>query len=343
MLTFGDALDDPGIIRVISYAPRSEDAKQLINSSIRRFMRRGDFSGSLVPIYVCMRGGCVVWPRYVQTVRALAPCNGNVKPENMWGSFLPRDMGAPWRQGLRWSTHRDCSAAMIQQGRSSVYQDIQGDGRLVRVYSRCNQDQQKFVTLFGIDNNDQPLQHLDISTNTWLPGLPIEILQPFGSTSVYVRRIDYVLVDEIECPINLYGYYAAGDVLEDIAQYDPGDTRPSFERTKIKMGGFDGGLGVGGGCSAQSCCRTGINALVKLRWFQCRYDTDLIIIDNLDALKLMIQAQKFGEAGDRQNSKAFEADAIAELNLQLRDESPDDQFQATNQVFGDRSFQNKCF
>lgn len=340
MLTFGDAKNDLGIQRIASYGPDSLDFAQLINSSVRRFMRRGDFPGSLVPIYVCMRAGCVVWPRYVQTVRALAPCNTNVKPENMWGGFLPRDMGAPWRQGLRWATGRECSAAMINTGRSSVYQDVQGDGRLIRVYSRCNQDQQKFITVFGTDNNDQPLQHLDISTNAWLPGLPIEILQPFGSSNTFVRHIDYVLVDDIECPINVYGYYAAGDVLEDIAQYDPGDTRPSFERTRIQLAGQQN---FGGSCSGQACCRTGVNALVKLRWFECKFDTDLIIIDNLDALKLMVQSQKFSEAGDRDNAKLYEADAIAELNLQLRDESPDDQFLATNQVFADRSFQNQMF
>jgi hypothetical protein len=346
MLTFGDVKQDRGIMRIAGFAPDSLDFAQLVNASTRMFMRRGDFPGTLQPIYVCMRGGCVVWPRYVQTVRALSPCNANVKAENMWGSFLPRDKGAPWRQGLRWTTGRDCSAAMINQGRSSVYQDIQGDGRYLRAYNRFNLDNGKTMLVFGTDNNGQPLTHFDVTSNAWYPGIQLVFGAPYVQSTIFVRSIDYVLLPDIQGPINFYAYYAAGDVLEDLAQYDPGDTRPSFERTRIQLPGYAGTGGVGvspGGCQSQTCCRSGVNALVKLRFFPVRYDTDLIPIDNLDALKIMIQAQRFGEAGDIENKRLFQADAINELNNQLRDESPDDQFVAANEVFADRSFQNHCF
>lgn len=87
----------------------------------------------------------------------------------------------------------------------------------------------------------------------------------------------------------------------------------------------------------------GVTALVKLRFIPAVHPTDLVIIDNLDALKLIFQAEKFGEAGDRANRKMYQMDAIEDLNRQLETDSPDDQFVANNTPFGPAVFTNQCF
>jgi hypothetical protein len=338
MLTFGDVKTDTGILNVSRYAPDSPEFADLLLAVVRRAMRRGDFSGTLIPIYVCARAGCVVWPSFVSSVRAVSNCGGTFETQNMWGSFLPRSMGSPWRHGQNWFRGPELERAMVSQGRSSVYQDIQGEGRLVRAYYRCNKDLGKTITIFGTDNGGQMLQHVDALGNI-LPGVVLTLAAPFASTSVYVRHIDYVLLDEMDCPVNLFAYNATTNLLEDIAQYEPGETRPSFDRTRITIPTFFGsGLGIsGGGCATGTCggTKSGLNALVKIRYPQrFRFDTDLVPIDNLDAIKLLIQSIKFGEAGDRTNAKEFEADAVFELNRQLEDDNADSDFAASNEVFG---------
>lgn len=84
-------------------------------------------------------------------------------------------------------------------------------------------------------------------------------------------------------------------------------------------------------------------ALVKLKHIDAQVPTDLLVIDNIDAFVLEIQATKSREAGDIESMRMFQASAIEELNRQLEDESPDDQFSAINNVFGGASFSNSCF
>jgi hypothetical protein len=339
MLTLRDLKDDRGVRRIANTDPDGPDFLEQVNQAIRRAMRRGDFPGTLVPIYLCVRAGCVVWPDYVQDVRALAWCGGDFKAENMWGGFLPRGRGMSWRGGLNWVRGGDCQRYMVAQANSSVYQDIQGDGRYVRAYYRCNQDLNKTITIFGTDNNGQVLQHLD-TNNNYVPGLVLALAAPWASTSTYVRKIDYVILDSMQCPVNLYAYNASANVLEDLAQYEPGETRPSFHRTQITMPG-----NILGGQSCGSCCpgKTGVTALVKLRFKPLKFDTDIAFIDNVEAIKYLIQSERFGEAGDRGNAQAYLADAIAELNRQLEDEEPDTAFPAVNDVFAGATFNNRCF
>lgn len=332
MLTFEDVKNDRGIKTIAGVCPSSSDFADLVNSAVRRAMRRGDFVGTLQPIYLCMRAGCVVWPRYVGQVRKLGWCRVPITPVNMWGSFLPTAANAPWRAGCHWMMPAN---AMVDQGHTSVFQDVMGEGRLIRAYARCNQDYGKTVTIFGIDNDGQPLQHQNATTKDWEMGQILTLQQTYASTSSFVRRIDYILKDETQCPINLYAYNATTLLLEEIGQYDPGETRPSFSKSKITMPWVN----CGGTCGTSR----GISALVKLRFIPVKYDTDLVLIDNLEALKYLIQSCKFGEAGDRNNAKAFEADAIQELNRQLEDEFPDDQMPNENHVFAGANFTNQCF
>lgn len=341
MMTLLDCKQDRQLQRISGYCPDSADFIDLVNSSVRRALRRGDFMGTVVPIYLCVRSGCVTWPRYVQNVRALSWCGHNIQPKNMWGDFLPRESHHCWRQGISWCCGGQCQSAMVDGGRTSVFQDIQGEGRLIRAYARCNDDYGKTLTFFGQDNNGQDLLTV-LPDGTRVPGIILTLGAPFASSAVFVRHIDYVLKDETVCPVNVFAYWAAENVLEDIAQYDPGETRPSYQRTKLRMP-----WAMFGSCapSSNTCCDTnrGVAALVKLAFIPARFDTDLVIIDNIEALKLLFQSCKFGEAGDRQNSKLFEADAIAELNRDLENNYPDEQFVADNQIFGGHTFTNHCY
>ena len=84
-------------------------------------------------------------------------------------------------------------------------------------------------------------------------------------------------------------------------------------------------------------------ALVKLAFIPVKYPSDLVIIDNIEAIKAIVQSLKLRESNDFQNAIAAEADAIRELNRQLEDESPDEQFSAVTHPIGKCSFTNQCF
>src|SRR6266576_2340714 len=173
MLTLGDTQVDKGMLSVNSFCPTSDEFIDLINSATRRLARRGDWFETVVPIFVCVYQGCIVWPRYVGQVRKLNICNRPVSVNNLWYSFLTGlhgDIGAGngwsgWGGVGGWdgragyggwmSGWRGAQLGLNNLGTSPVLQDAMGDGRTVRSYTRCNADLGKTTTIFGTDNNGQ--------------------------------------------------------------------------------------------------------------------------------------------------------------------------------------------
>lgn len=334
MLTFLDVQNSP-VQKVGGCDPASSEFADVVNEAIRRLLRRGDWAGTVVPMQTCVRRGCVVWPRYVGQVRKLNWCRRSwscggeriVPVENIWYRFIEPSHDY-WREYGRLGN----DAVALAGARAPTYNTIFGDGRLVRAYPSTPEDIGKTLTLYGLDNGNQPLRTNNLD-GTWSEGVTITMGSPFGSTAGYVRSIERVRKDVTQGQVFLYAYNAADNTLEDLAIYDPGETNPSYVRQQLSM-------------SAPFCgCATteSIIALVKLAFIPVKFPSDLVIIDNLEAIKSIVQSSKYREAGDYTGAKEAEADAIRELNRQLEDESPDDQFAARLNPIGNRTFTNRCF
>lgn len=325
MLTFKE-LKESSVANVAGVCVTSTEFTALVNEATRRLLRRGDWSQSVIPIHVCVKRGCVVFPRYVGQVRKINLCHEPIPIRNLWYQFLPNQQSCWWRHYL--DVRADC--AMHSMGRSPVFSDIYGDGRLVRAYLTYNADVGKTVTIFGVDNNDQPLR-TDNGDGTWDDGITLTLTKPYASTNTYVRRIDRVLKDPTEGDVRLYAYDATNDLLEDIALYEPSETNPDYAKYKIVAPSWPSTTTT---TDTTSCCPSfGLLALVKLKFIPVQADNDLVLIDNVDAIKDMIQSIKFAEAGDYGNANNAESRAIRELNQQLHDDVPEDAVAVSNDVF----------
>lgn len=316
LATFLEAKQSGAINDIAGSCPNGEKFRNLLNEATSRLMRRGDWDGTIVPIYVCVNANCIVFPRYVAEVRKLKLCNRTIPIQNSFYDF--NVFGNNWRQC--WSSWWQGDARMIGSTRSPVYQDVQGEGRLIRAYPRLNSDAGKTLTIFGIDNNGQTLRHLDEIQN-WQDGKIITLEKPFGSTDVYVRSIDRVLKDRTQGVVDVYAYNAATDKLEDIAHYDPSETNPAYAKYQLHAG----------------CCSISrsIVALVKLTYVPVQDDTDLVLVENLDSLADMMQSLKLKKAGDIQGSTNYEASAVRELNLDLWSKDGEDAVTVHNSPLAD--------
>ena len=310
--------------------PSSADFLSMLNEATRRLLRRGDWTGTVVPMYFCTYKGCVVFPRYVGQVRKINQCRQPIPVHNMYWDFVP-DTVYPWAQcglpcgaGGSWHPWASHGVSLGAKGYTPVVQDIMGDGRLIRAYPRCNEDIGKTLTIFGLDNNGQTLQTQNID-GTWSEGITLTLTYPFVSSATFVRQIDRVLKEITNCPVDVYAYNATDDVLEDVAHYEPTETNPQYRKYTLSMGpcgtNWDG-------------CKKGVIALVKLAFVAARVDNDLVLIQNLDALKDMMQSIKCAEANDLEGAVNFEAKAIRELNRELEDEVPQDQIAMVDMTFG---------
>jgi hypothetical protein len=202
---------------------------------------------------------------------------------------------------------------MVSHSRVPTYSTIQGDERKVRVYAQTNQDYGKTVTIFGTDNNNQPLMHREPDTGEWREGWILVLQNPYAETTGYVSNIHRVLKDVTQKPVTMFAWNTTDSVLEDLAVYDPGETNPSFARYQLNL---PTQLNTDGTEQLRS-----ITALVKLAFVPVEFDTDLVLINNLSALKLMIQGILLEEGGNDGAAQAKIQKAIEELNFQVRDEN----------------------
>jgi len=327
MLSFGDLKTSP-IINIAGVSPSSKDFARRVNEAIRRIMRRGDWRQLVIPIHVCIAGGCVVWPRYVKSVRKMNFCREARVIKNVWYDFLPQ-LGAPqhcdwfgWIGGNWMRRH-----VAVDQGKVSVFQDVQGDGRTIRAYLSTPLDANKTIKIFGEDNNGQMLMTQGVGS--WTPGITLTLPSsssglPYAESTMNVRRIDRVIKDVTEGPVRLYAFNAALNILEDIAIYEPSETNPSYERMRVHTP------------HSGSCCsgNQSVVALIKLAFVPVVLDSDLVFIDNIDAIKLMIMSIKSEEASDWASKKDCEVECFRELNYDIWDEQRDDQIPVAHGPFG---------
>ena len=313
---------ESSLASIASQCPSSAEFAQLVNEATRRLMRRGDFVGTVQRIRVCVRRGCVVWPRYVGKVRKINLCSSTHIPTRSQHWEFVEQKG-------------DCGAELelVQDGKTPVMQDILGDLRTIRAYPSAREDVGKTLTIFGVDDGQQSLRTHNLD-GTWSEGVQITLSVPYGTTSVFVRRVDRVLKDVTQNEVRCYAYDTVNDVLEDLAIYEPGETNPAYERSRLLAN-----------CACGSCgTLMSVTALVKLKFIPAVVGTDLVLIQNLEALKLMCQSIKFAESGDRRNALAYEADAIRELNLELNDDSPLSEIPVTMNPFSGTSIgTQRCF
>lgn len=297
------------ILDVVGACSNSTKFLGKLNAATERLMNRGDFAGTVQPINVCVRSGWIVWPRYVGKIRRVMFCN------------IPapiRDIGWDFIEKAAYDSYVGSTLSLTNWGKSPIYNDVPVGDRLIRIYIDAAIDVGKTATIFGVDNGGQALRTLNID-GTYSDGLTIAAAKPFASSPIYVRSISRVVKQPTEGKMWMAAYNPVSNLMVDLAFYEPSETNPDYLKTWL----------VG-------CCSTikSVVALVKLKFIPVVHDTDLVLIQNLHALKLMIQAGDYESAGNRDLARQYEADAIRELNCELEDEMPDSQIPVVINTFG---------
>lgn len=310
-LTLQDARDSLALKSISGLCSGSEEFTAILNEAMRRLDRRGSFFDSEQLVRLCVYSGCITWPRYVGTVLGIRPCNcGPMEIRNNWYSIM-----GPSTCAFR------CTHTMHDAGTAPAYNEITGEtGKYLRAYITKLEDAGRKMTFFGIDPGNQPLQ--EKINGVWQQGITLTLQAPYIQSSQLVQRITSVTRETTQANVLVYEYEpAAPNSMTDLALYEPGETNPRYRRSIIKN--F---------CSLPSSCpetdgvryRT-IEALVKLQFIEVLNDRDFLPLDNLDAIKLAIQAIRLEEANQDDAAEIKWVKAIREMNFEDRNKMPGQQ------------------
>ena len=322
--TLQDAQNSGPLVTVSGVCPTTQQFTDYINEAQRRLMRRGDWFDTDQVISMCVSGCVIQWPRWVGAIRGVR--FGKGKPANIfnnWFSFV-----GPHRRGSGFH----CDAVIEDADLAPTANEVSGTtGKQIRYYVVLQADVGKTITLFGTQYGGQPLMELNSSQN-WQQGQSISAGMPFGVSASLVTRIDAISRQATSGMAYLYEYDPTTGVMRDLAAFEPGDTNPRIRRSRIINKPFTHATP-----DANGICWTKIEALVKVQFVEVVNPRDFLMIDNFDALKFMISAIKCEEAKDYQSSETNIAQAIRELNFELRDKNSDDQTPVrVNSVMGCR-------
>lgn len=328
MLTFGQAKQS-NICTIAGVTAESDAFKGYINEAMERLMSRGDFDGLVAIGCFCIKRGCVVFPRYVDSIREAFICGAGVLDiKNQWYEFIHQNWPNWWGQWGGWNgtywNYQACVSNMLGQGRVPTHNTILGTGRKIRAYPQVNQDFGKTLTIFGTDNAGQPLMHRN-AAGDWEPGIVLTLQAPYAESEGYVSHIDRVLKDVTQKPVALFAYNTTDLVLEDLAVYDPSEENPNFIKYQLNIPPCKDEDG-------NERSRT-MTALVKFRYIPVEFDSDLIPL-TMPAMKLMFQAIRAEEANDFNTSETLIAKAVRELNHVVENRNPGSQISVNSNSVG---------
>lgn len=307
------------VLNIIGVCPTSPQFVDLVNEAVSRLMTYGDWWATTAKARVCVSRNCVAWPRWVGTILAINWGGHNRPIQNGWYDFIPVSSNDCLCYG-RWKSN----LTIVDDGLTPVFNNVPcGSSNYIRAYTRLQADVGQTVHLFGIDENGQTVMSKDAS-DQWYEGEILTLATPYVQSAIKYREVTRVIKSETTGPIDLYQYDSSTDLLLDMAHYEPSETNPMYRHSTVR-GGFYGS--ITGNCCTSSTGTTArkVEILAKVQHIPAIQDTDTIQIDNIPALKLMIQAVRLEEAGDDDGSMKKQTLAIKELNRQLRNKLPLDQ------------------
>lgn len=309
----------------------TSDFLSLVNDATRILMKRGNFWGTVQKVRVCTYNGCITWPRYVGTVLAINVCKHPIPIWNNWFQFEPLLSHDFAQDGFSFSNGGLCvgNVQAENDGVTPVFNQIPcGSANAIRIFPSVRADVGKQITIYGIDQNGQTMRSRN-AQNIWQEGVTVTLALPSVDTPAF-QSITRISKPVTQGPLRYYQVDTVNNVLLDLVSHDPSETNPMYRHSRIQ------GIRMPNACNTNNTCSglRMVDALVKLEFTPAVNDTDLVLIENLDALKSMVQSIRKKEAGQVQVAAALEGDAIHDLNLQLRDKFPNTQTPANVMPYG---------
>lgn len=306
-LIFGDIKN--AVARVLSMNTTDARVAEYTSRAQERLLHKGKWVGTYGRYRVCVNDSCLTWPREIETIEAAAACGVPLDVRNGWYEFLGTGPGVQ-------DSDSGCANGLIDRGDAIAFDDIKGAGKKLALYADNAADVGAQVLIRYYDSNGNKYFTTDADGKP-IEGEHLTLVAPpayvYSTNEVMLGGFYGVIKPVTKRMVRAYQYTVVGGALKPLAYYEPDETNPSYRRSLIP--------GLGNFCSSEDdseCARNTIDIVGKFRHRVVRKDSDALIIESGEALRLMVQSIRKSEDNLFQDAMQYEALAVSVLNDQLK-------------------------
>lgn len=146
VLTLGNLRSS--VAHVLGVLSSDSRVKDVINECQERLIYKGDWQGIYRHYRVCTSEACLVWPRQIDTIEAMAICEHPGIVRNPWFEFLSVGPGIV-------DDDDNIGRQMVDRGTTVAFDWVRGTGKKIRVYANSSTDAGKKIVLKYYDNTAQ--------------------------------------------------------------------------------------------------------------------------------------------------------------------------------------------
>lgn len=305
-LTFADV--KVMLARVLTLPASDDRVAEYCSRAQERLLHKGKWVGTYGRFRVCVNDSCLTWPREIETIEAAAICKLPMTIRNDWYEFISSGPGI---------LTESCGPGLtlVDRGDAVAFDDIKGTGKKLSLYADSAADVGKQVLVRYYDSNGNKVY--STVSGVVVEGEYLTLVAPpsyvQSTYEVMPGGLYGVVKPETSRMVRLYEYDTVALTRRPIAYYEPDEINPVYRRSLVP--------GISDSCSTgeseDGCATKTLDIVGKFRQRAVSNDTDALIIQSAEALRLMVQSIRKEENNLWDDAAKYEARATQVLNEQL--------------------------
>jgi hypothetical protein len=286
-------------------------ATDLINLAVERLVDYGKWKGLVVRYDFYVYQKLVTLPREIETPLAITLNNQVPTIQNRWYEFKGNGSG-PWDPDVNAWSH-----SCVDRGETGTIYDLPESLR-VGGRSMKSETAGQYVWVFGYDSNNQWVRtEVD---GVWVDGERISLDSTLQLTTTVFSKVTRINKPITNGEFRLYAYYDDGTTAV-LGVYHHSEEDPVFRRYLVT--------------NAEDCELQCCTVIAKKRYLPAVHDTDVLLIQSLNALRFMLMAIHKEDVDEPDTGEIFEQKAIRVLKKQLAEHAGDS---STGRLSVERNF-----
>lgn len=301
------------VMNVCDAAASDATILPILNEAHSRLVARGKWVGTTQSYRICVgNDSCLVWPRQIEAIEAFSVCRNPGTLRNQWYEFSEQGPHG-LKESNNWFT------TMIDKGTTVVFDEIGSDTTTKRIQviadvAEAASSQILIQGWGGATSSSMDWIRTQVG-GTWYDGEYVNISTTAQLTTNFFKKITGITKPVTNGPVRIFEYEnSTGLQIKQLGYYEADEKVPLYRKS------FLPGIGNMTGCSDSSdnsCTTKQITVIAKLRHIDVTGDNDYLLIGNVGALKLAVQAVLKEDRNLMEEAAGYWGIAISELQAEL--------------------------